>query len=174
LRHDGDRIPFPRTHPSLEPYFRLLPVRHSFPLVLRRRKPYRSAFARSARIPKRVPRKIRYACPVACQGEPLANWLPPRPTNPRYLALTCCLPLPYRLRFHMDLRLSPPSGGGSAVPSRRRPSRAKWTPRICPTHRFLSTASPFGKCSSSDFGSCVVLLICFSFRSRGGRLSVVA
>ena len=32
--------------------------------------------------PKRVPRKIRYAWPVACQGATAANRLPPEPSDP--------------------------------------------------------------------------------------------
>jgi hypothetical protein len=39
--------------------------------------------------PKRVPRKIRYAWPVACQGATGANRLPPKPSDP--------LLSPYRL-----------------------------------------------------------------------------
>ena len=46
--------------------------------------------------PKRVPRKIRYAWPVACQGATGANRLPPKPSDPLlspYKLSTPSLPL---------------------------------------------------------------------------------
>ena len=65
--HGGNLSPIPCRHPCLKPYCLLLPVRHSFPLTPRTRK-YTVQSMPFRPVPKRMPRKIRYARPVACQG----------------------------------------------------------------------------------------------------------
>ena len=72
----------------------------------------------------------------------------------------------------MDLRLSPPPGRGD---NRSKPKKAELGE--VDTQDMSHSQTPvhsLGKCSSTDFRPYVVLLICFCFRSRGGRLSVVA
>jgi hypothetical protein len=109
LLHDGKRIPLPCTHPSLKT---LLPsascsTQLSFGAPVSGSIPFNPC--QFCPGPKRVPREIRYARPVVCQGTPGAKPVLLLRSAP-YEALRSWLLLPYRLRFLLDIERSPPLG----------------------------------------------------------------
>ena len=73
--------------------------------------------------PKRMPRKIRYARPVVCQGAPRGNWPPPRGLPPFIKPLRARIRLPYRLRVSSGgTSLSGP--GSARIHTRTLPRKA--------------------------------------------------
>ena len=120
-------LPGTNFHPAvasipLEPYCRLLPVRHSFLIGSPAREGERlSAVLAPSGLRKECLSKIRYAWPVACQGAPVdpalrtaCAVLPTRlaraPRTTLYKALTDCVFLPYRRWFLLGLYLFPRQG----------------------------------------------------------------
>jgi hypothetical protein len=67
-----------------------------------------------------MPRKIRYARPVVCQGEQQGNWPPARPASPFHKAFTDWLLRPWRLGFHLNAQHFPPLGAQETSPGFRR------------------------------------------------------
>lgn len=98
----GNLSPVPCRHLCLKPCCLLLPVRHSFPLAPRTWK-YTVQPMRFHPVPKRMPRKIRYARPVACQGGQDEN----RTRPAIYKAFTACLLHLYRPGFPLNTGRSP-------------------------------------------------------------------
>lgn len=140
-----------RFHPApntFETRRRLLPVRQGLPSSARLRKtaPFRSVVP-TVRIPERVPRKIRYARPVACQGcaRPRRVADPRRaPSPPRcglgihpYKPLTDSLCLLHRKRRLLDLQ---DSAGGARLPAEPRFRAARRLRKAGPLWRFLTPA----------------------------------